>query len=202
MRRTTFPLALAAVAAFAAACSQDATNPVAELNPAEAEFLALSVDRTSDAAAGDAFSVGSLAGPAGLTGSGTWTFSFESTRECPAGGEVTVEGSGEFTRDAETATAEMSFEAEKTITDCAFVRDDVTFTLNGEALLEAHWVRVERQLTEAERHLTGFLSVVTSDGRSRECSFELHAVFDPESGQMVVTGEVCGRTIDGTWARG
>ncbi|MGH7546477.1 MAG: hypothetical protein ACREKI_09870 [Gemmatimonadota bacterium] len=203
MIRSTFALALAAVVAAAAACTE-ATEPgaVRDLDTAEAEFLALSVDQTSDAAAGDAFSAGSVAGPATIPGDGTWTFSFESTRECPAGGTVTVAGSGEFTRDSFEGTAEMDFEAAKTIAACAFVRDDVTFTVNGDALLQVHWLRVDKTLVEAERHLTGSIQVVTSDGRERECAFELHSVFDPESGRVIVSGELCGRPIDGTWARG
>lgn len=202
MRRTTFPWALVAVAALAAACSQDATSPAADLSADELEFLALSVDQASDAAAGDAFAVGSVAGPLTIPSSGTWEFSFENTRLCPEGGEVTIAGSGEFTRDAFEGTAEMTFQATKAIEDCAFLRDDVTFTLNGEAQLDVHWLRVDRDLVEAERHLTGFFSVVTSDGRSRECTFELHSVFDPESGRVLVSGELCGRTIDRTWMRG
>ncbi len=207
MKWTTraFPWWPAAAVALVVACGQEATSPPAadtNLSAAEADFLALSLDRTADAAMGDAFGIGAASGPPSIPGSGTWTFSFESTRDCPEGGQVMVSGSGQFSRDRETGTAEMAIEATKSIEACAFLRGDVLFTVNGSAELSVNWKRVDGQLVEAERHISGFLSVVTSDGRSWECTFELHSVFDPATRRVQVTGNLCGRTIDNAWTRG
>lgn len=201
MRRTMFAWALAAVVALAAACS-DGTGPAADLSADEVDFLALSIDQASDSAAGDAFALGSVSGPPTIPPPDTWSFSFGSTRACPEGGELTVAGSGDFARDAFAGTSEMTFLATTTIDACAFLRDDVTFTVNGDATLDVHWLRVDKDLVEAERNLEGTIRVTTSDGRFEECSFAIHSVFDPESGRVLVSGEACGRTIDRTWMRG
>jgi hypothetical protein len=110
---------------------------------------------------------------------------------------VTVAGTGSFTRDAAAGTNELNFEATKTITDCAFVRDDVTFTVNGDASLTIHVLVGMEGLIASERHLTGTITVESSEGGTETCMFEIHSVFDPETGQTVVTGEVCGNPIGG-----
>lgn len=202
MRRTTFPLALAAVVALAAACNQDAIGPGADLSADELSFLAVSLDETSRAAAGDVFALGAAEGPPESPGSVSRTFSFENTRPCPEGGEVTVAGSGSFERDAAAGTNELNFEATKTLVDCAFVRDDVTFTLNGDATLTVHVLVNEGGLLEREHRLTGTIQIVTSDGGEEECFFDIHSVFDPEAGHTVVSGEVCGQPVGGTGMAG
>ncbi|MGH7546478.1 MAG: hypothetical protein ACREKI_09875, partial [Gemmatimonadota bacterium] len=67
MRRTTFPLALAAVVALAAACTQEPINPGAdvgsELSADELSFVATSLDETAAAAVGDLFALGAAEGP-------------------------------------------------------------------------------------------------------------------------------------------
>lgn len=205
--------ALAALVAVAAACSDDATSPdsTKELSGDEAAFLSIEFDRTLDSAlaetfaAQEAFLSGLAAREGAILSSGvpvTRTFTFERTRECPAGGQVTVAGSGQITIDREAGTAEMTVEGTKTIQGCAYAREDVTYTVNGTLNFDAHWEKVNRQLVEAEHNVSGSFTVVTSDGRTRECTVELHGVYDPATNTVHVTGEFCGRTVDRTRTRG
>lgn len=216
-KKGTLGLTCAALLLAATACNKDLTGPASpnpsqsqSLTTAESDYLAVQSDRMMDGVLGDVFSgqsasasaAPSAAASAGVSGVPiTTTFSFERTRPCPISGQIVVSGSGQFVADRETATAEMSVEGTRTIDACAFVHGDVTLTLNGEGDFDAYWKRVNRELVEAERNASGSFEVTTSDGRSKSCTYELHAVYDPDTHSVHVTGNFCGREIDRTWSR-
>ncbi len=195
----------------AVACSDDDTTGPGtsgpELSAGEAEFLAVETNRMLDGILGDAFSTqapvsGPWASDAPSAVPITTTFSFERTRTCPAGGQVSVSGSGQLNVDRELGTAEMSVAGNKLIEACAREHNGIVFTMNGSAEWDAFWKRVEREFVAAETNASGSFSISTSDGRLEECTFELHAVYDPTAGSVQLTGNFCDRSIDRTWSRG
>lgn len=204
--------ALAALVGVAAACNDEPAGPDsrAGLSAEEAAFLAVEFDRTLNSALGEtfaaqeaSFALAATEGTVLFSGSPvTRTFTFERTRECPAGGQVTVSGSGQITFDREAGTAEMTVRGTKTIQTCAHAREDATYTVNGTLNFDARREKVNRELAAAEHNVSGSFSVVTSDGRTRECTVELHGVYDAATNTWHVTGEFCGRTVDRTHTRG
>ncbi len=209
--RRTLRWGLTALLITAVACSDETTGPGTSgpsLSTSEAGFLAVEVDRTLDGILGDAFTIQAPVSGA-LTTDGppsavpiTTTFSFERTRTCPAGGQLSVSGSGQLIVDPEEATAEMSVAGTKLIEACARERNEVVYTMSGSADWDAFWKRVDRELVAAEKNVSGAFSISTSDGRFKECTFELHAVYDPATASVQLTGNFCDRTIDRTWTRG
>lgn len=206
----------AALLLAAGACDKDATGPAGpgpsqSLTAAESDYLAVQSDRMLDGVLGDVFSgqsASASAGPSATAASAgvagvpiTTTFTFERTRPCSAGGQIVVSGSGEFVADRETATTEMTVEGTRALDACAFTHGDVTLTLNGNGEFDAHWKRVNRELAEAQRNASGSFEVTTSDGRSKSCTYELHATYDAATNSVHVTGTFCGREIDRTWTR-
>lgn len=195
----------------AVACSDDDTTGPGtsgpELSAGEAEFLAVETDRMLDGILGDAFSTqapvsGALASDASSAVPITTTFSFALTRTCPAGGQVSVSGSGQLIVDPELGTAEMSVAGNKLIEACARERNGVVFTMSGSAEWDAFWKRVDRELVAAETNASGAFSISASDGRVKECTFELHAVYDPAAHSVHLTGNFCDLSIDRIWSRG
>lgn len=189
-----------------AACSDDEPSAPGEteLSADEAGFLAVETDRALDAVLGGLFSdQAGFSAPAepAATEPIVREFSFERTHSCPDGGQVVVSGEGSMEVDPEIGMGEMNVAGTKTIEACARERDGVVYTTNGSLEFDAHWLREDFELVEAEKNLIGAFSVETSDDRTKECTIELHTVFDPETETVTVTGEVCGRTVERTWDR-
>ena len=57
--------------------------------------------------------------------------SFSRTRSCPVSGEVSVMGSFTRTADNETGVVELTASGGRTATDCAFMHEENTITVNG-----------------------------------------------------------------------
>lgn len=197
---------LPALMVVLAACSDDEPSApgATELSADEVGFLAVDADRELDAVLGGLFSdQAGFSAPAepGAAVPIMETFEFERTRSCPAGGQVAVSGNGSIEVDREIGMGEMNVAGTKTIEACAHEHDGVVYTTNGSLEFDAHWLREDFELVEAEKNLMGSLSVETSDDRMKECTIELHTVFDPETETVTVTGEVCDRVVDRTWDR-
>lgn len=220
IRSRTVWMLPALLLAVATACSDDVpTGPATAgdgLSADEAEFLAEETDRALDGVLGGllgeatATAPAASAEPAGVPV--TTTFTFERTRPCPEGGQIVVEGSGERVVDRELGNAEMTVEGTKTIDACAFARtardrdddeegDVIIYTINGRLEFNAHWLRENHELAEAEKNVVGGFTIETNDGRTKECTVELHTVFHPETNSVTVTGQICDRIIDHTWSR-
>jgi hypothetical protein len=196
----------------AAACNDDAAGPGAnenELSADEVQFLAVETDRMLDGILGDAFSAQGAAANASISSNEpvplvpvTTTFSFERTRPCPVDGEIVVTGEGEFTVDHQAGSAKMEVAGDKTVTNCAFERREIIFTIDGEAEWDAYWEVVDHELLAAERNVEGTFSITTSDGRSAQCRFEVHAEYNQETGRVIVRGLFCETSVDQDWTRG
>ncbi|MEZ4417792.1 MAG: hypothetical protein R3E10_18695 [Gemmatimonadota bacterium] len=203
---STKTLTAAALAtALLSACSDSTTDPSATLALDEAEFLAIESDALLAGLIGLQFAAleqSALATAADLV-LGTaaepvvTSFDFTRTAPCRAGGQTVVVGSGTRTFDRDTRLMEMDASGTRSIEDCARVRGDVTFSTNGSGRWDAHRRRING-VPDGLQTLdqSGGFTVTASDGRSEECDYELHRSFDPSSGQVTLSGTVCGREID------
>lgn len=125
------------------------------------------------------------------------TFEFERGHECRAGGTVSVSGTGLWVGDRETGVVTVDLTGTKVIDDCARGRGDVVITFNGGGSFEGHRMKVNGEFSGLQTNdQAGSFTWVTSDGRSGECEYELHASWDPSTGTKTVTGFVCDREID------
>jgi len=194
--RRVGPLVL--LATLAAACGDDPTGvPDEGLSRADAAFLAvrlsglgsLTVDEEtagfeSTSSAIDGFLADVGRGPGLLR-----------ARACPAGGEVEI--SGEMSFSFEDGVMELSFSAEKSMTDCAFERGDDLLTVNGEVAIRGTRTRVGGEPSGLqETDIEGSLSVTRgSTGETRSCEIDISSVYDPETGTREVTGTMCGHDV-------
>ena len=194
--RRVGPLVL--LASLAAACGDDPTGvPDESLSRADASFLAvrlsglgsLTVDEEtagfeSTSPAGDGFLADVGRGPGLLR-----------ARACPAGGELEI--SGEMSFSFEDGVMELSFSAEKSMTDCAFERGDDLLTVNGEVAIRGTRTRVGGEPSGLqETDIEGSLSVTRgSTGETRSCEIDISSVYDPETGTREVTGTMCGHDV-------
>lgn len=137
----------------------------------------------------------------------TATTEFTTTRTCPAGGRVVVEGTRTRTWDRDTHSGTSDLALTKTHEACARVVGDVTITVDGDPniALNAHhaWedgARVGLQTLS----LLGAFTWSTDDGREGRCTIEVNAVFDPATSTRTVAGTVCDRTFERTttWTGG
>ncbi len=194
--RRVGPLVL--LATLAAACGDDPTGvPDEGLSRADASFLAvrlsglgsLTVDEETAgfetaSTAVDGFMADVERGPGLLR-----------ARACPAGGELEI--SGEMSFSFENGVLELSFSAEKSMTDCAFERGDDLLTVNGDVAIWGTRTRVDREPSGLqETDIEGSISVTReSTGETRSCEIDISSVFDPETGTREVTGTMCGHDV-------
>lgn len=128
--------------------------------------------------------------------------SFSRTRPCPLGGEVAVAGDMHRTMDTDLATMEASLNGEKTLTDCAIMKDEFVVTVNGSATWEAFRRRVDGSPDGLQTtSYTGFIHAVRDDGQERSCDVSIESVRDPDTRTRTVTASICGRefTITQSW---
>ena len=108
-------------------------------------------------------------------------------------------GSGTRTHNRETHTVTTDFSGDKTINDCIRVRGDVQFTVNGQGTFAGHRMKVAGEWSGLQTNdQEGSLSYVTNDGRSKDCTYEIHRVADPEANTITVTGHICDHEINKT----
>lgn len=201
-------LGLVALVALGAACDEGAPTSAADeaLTSSEAELLAVEDEAFLAAFMAERFTAEATVAPDGglalsvepivTEGEFSWT------RDCPGGGRVDVEGTFRREVDREVGTAAVSVGGEKRKEGCVHRRGDVRITMDGEAEFEARREWESRRLVAATKRVAGAFSYETSDGRSGECEFELHAEWDPETRRIRITGTYCGREIDRSIDRG
>jgi len=208
MRKYPVPgLALAAILAFSTACDSGSTAlEDGELTAEESEFLAVESDELLNSLLGDQLAA---LGDEDVSASGgvlmaafepiVTTFEFERTRPCRISGNVVAVGSGTRSVDRETQTVITDFSGNKSINDCVRVRGDLTFTVNGGGSFQGHRMKVEGAWSGLQTNdQEGTLSFVVSDGRTKECTYEIHHVADPATHTITVTGHFCDHVIDKT----
>ncbi len=206
---------LAALFTFAVACSdQNALAPgqaQGDLDTSEAAAIAESqadlLDGILDGEIDARPSVGATdeAAAGGLSLSMvpiTTEFEFTRTRACRNGGQIVASGTGTHIADRETGIVTLDFSGDKSIEDCARARGDVIITLNGAGTFEGHRQKEHGQYVGLQTNdQQGRFEWATSDGRSGECGYEIHVVWDPATHTKSITGSICDHDIDRTVTR-
>jgi hypothetical protein len=194
MRKATV-LALALVVAVASGC-EDATGPDDGLDLEALAAMALEADELTGLLIDDVFLGAFAGGDIGVAAADPRPFS--RTRECPAGGSLTVSGQIDRTRNGE-GTVEIDVTGAGTWAACARVRRDLTVTVDGAFTFEAYRKRVNgAPVGPQTSHKAGSFTWTRSDGKSGECSFDLTSTRNPDAGTRTLTGTMCGREIDRT----
>jgi hypothetical protein len=186
--------ALLLVLATTAACERSPTARDETLSP-EAPQLAEFGDElfaSPDAAATASFDLRADAS------------TFERTRACPAGGNVTVTGTVERAIDRATQSGTLAVNAKRVENACAFQqRNGVTVTVTGQpstsmAAKQTFEKGVPGVLTQTQK---GAFSWARSNGKSGTCTVDLALTFDPATRTVTVKGTFCGRSVDETRTR-
>lgn len=199
-------LAALAAAALLAACDQNATAPSASgLEPADAALLAEELDALTGMALST--QIGSFllfsAAPANAAPLPV-DRTFTSSRQCPAGGSVTVAGAvkGEMDRAARSLSLETA--ATRTEAACAIPArraGGATLTVNGNPNVA---VRAATRVVNGEpsgpQTVTqkGAFNWSSSNGRSGSCTVDLTSTVDFTARTYSVKGTLCGQTVDVT----
>jgi hypothetical protein len=139
--------------------------------------------------------------PAVADGRGVITtdVSFSRSRPCPAGGTVAVAGELHRTLDLDTGVMEATSSGSRTRTDCAFVRHELTITVNGSAEWESSRRRVHGIPDGPQTSsYSGSFHAVRSDGAERSCSFSIEVVREPGEHRRTVRGTMCGTEFSRT----
>lgn len=193
-----FLMSLAAVGLLSG-CGDGASNVLggdgADLS-ADMEQVALESDLITEELLSAELDGMAAPAPGGGGVSGTDERTFNRTRSCPAGGELSVSGTILRTFDAESGVMEAQSSGNRTRTDCAFVRNDLTITVNGSSEWEHFRRRVDGQPDGPQTsHYVGSWTAVRSDGEERSCTFEYSVVRDPDSRTRTVEGTMCGKRM-------
>ncbi len=201
MARTTLILltALLGLVVLTAGCDSGAADPVLgaenDLETAMAD-VALESDRMTAELIGN--ELDALGTPSATDGSGTVTIekSFSATRSCPGGGELSVEGMMLITFDAGTGVMEAEMSGSRMRTDCTFLGDGFTVTVNGSSMWEKFRRRVHGVPDGPQTsHYYGSWVAVSSEGEERSCEFDYTVVRDPDSHTLTIEGSICGKEI-------
>jgi hypothetical protein len=143
---------------------------------------------------------------------GTHSRSFSRTETCPAGGSITVSGSGESTRNAETRVVSRTWSTTHAHSGCTSTRtrgdQQVTVVIDGRVTASgaSSWQLPEerggeRVLLSYSGSRSGSTTTTVGD-RTRTCEVNLTETFDPATRTFRVTGVVCGREVDFTRGQG
>lgn len=211
MNRNRKGLGLAALLASAVACSdQGATDPAQgelqmseaiEIAEGQADLLDVVLDgeidaRPAVAATSDA-EIALSAVPI------TTEFEFTRTRPCRNGGQIVATGTGTHVVDRETGSVTVDVSGEKAIERCARARGDLVITIDGGGTFDGHRHKENGQYVGLQTNdQEGRFTWETSDGRSGECGYEIHVVWDPATHTKTITGFICDHEIDRTVTRG
>jgi hypothetical protein len=196
--KRNFVFGLAAVLALGA-CDEDGTGVEGDaMTEAEATAVASIVANTS----GDATSEGlTEVTQSGGDGAGTITLNQTTTHPCPEGGAV--EAVMALTLDYDNDAGSFELDADGTLTHdgCAFNRNGVTFTVDGDPSLSlAAFAAAEAGEPSGDwtSSADGAFLWSASDGREGRCVIDVTTVTDFVAQERTVSGEVCGHTIEQT----
>lgn len=207
MQRSLLLPALLAAAVTLTGCENNTTGSTetAALSPTEARALAGDFG-DQDGALLDGVPGGSFDRVPADLAAVTVTTTFTRTRTCPAGGSVKLEGTMVHNGDPATRTGSLQFNATRTETACAFTRNGVTLTINGNpstALTATHsWANGIPGVRTATKK--GSFTWARSNGGSGTCNVDVTHTWDPATHTLRVVGTVCNQTIDitRTWTSG
>jgi hypothetical protein len=186
---------LIGIASLAAACGDAPVGvPDGSLDAVDAAFLASQISGLGVAAV-DEETAQLAAAPAGLQAAVAAGPGFLRARQCPAGGQLEIDGEISFSFDGETLS--VSFEAVKTMDDCAFERREDLFIVNGSVEISGSRTKVAGEPSGLqETHIGGAVTIfVQSTGEEQTCEIDITSVADPEAGTREVTGTFCGHEV-------
>lgn len=200
MKRSVF--ALLAAALVIGACDDDATGPSGDpLSRDEALFIATQVlasgeltTSSPEAATGD-FAVGMV--PRSISQD------LQITHPCPAGGQVVLSWSADVSWDDETGDLTLDVAGSQDHDACAFTRQAVTFTVNGDPdiSLDAHLeIDNHQPVGEHTLNIQGGFRWSSSDDRAGSCPINVEAITNFATQTRTIEGEVCGHTVSETLA--
>jgi hypothetical protein len=203
--RRNFLLSTAALAMLAlAACDggsptgrADAAMDLAEAQNAAALWDAVGA-QVMDGFGGPAFSLA----PGGEAAAVTNTTEFSRTRDCPAGGTATVQGTRVVQHDPATRDGSMQLTA--TRTDAACTMDarrgggtvSITSTPSVAVTASQAWTAGQPG-TRTTTH-KGSFSWQRSTGKSGTCTVDLTATFTPATRTYTLNGTFCGHAVSVT----
>ncbi len=196
------------LAGLAVSCNHDTLSdgaPPSDSRATEMAAVEMHADDALDPLLDREISAAAPASETGLPGTVTKDVTFSRTRQCPAGGEILWEGSLHWTYDFETRTMEATFSGTRTMTECAFVRNDLTIVLNGSSQWDAFRRKVDGRFDGLQtNHHSGSFHAVRSDGEEWSCSFDVTIARDPAAHTRTVDGSFCGVTVHQvvTWQSG
>lgn len=199
MRIQTLAGTTVVLATFALGCA-DATGPIDGFDADDAAFVALDTDAAAGAMVFDLVGVGPvLRAAAGREGE------FSRSRDCPAGGSISLNGSSTRTENGEGVVT-WSVAADGIWDACTRqrARGDraITTTIDGTFAFSAERrhngrVPVGNQTTTKSGSFT-WVRTRGDESRNGTCDFDVTSVRNPDARQIRITGTVCGRTVDRT----
>jgi len=200
-RNATRATAIVGVLALTVACGDDPVGvPGEDLRADEAVFLAVRLSGLGAGAVDDVAGQMSVE-PAGAAGglavrASSVPLGLLRARSCPAGGSMEIDG--EFSITVEGTTVELTFEAQKTMLDCAFERGDKIFIVNGSLEISGTRRRVNHEPSGLqETHIEGVVTIsVEGTDRQRTCEIDIWSVADPDTMTREITGTFCGHDVD------
>jgi len=125
---------------------------------------------------------------------------FTRTRECPLGGEITIDG--RLTRTVNGNVTEVEGRGLRTETNCVMERAGETLTVNGRARWDSFHRTVDgKPQGNQTTHWAGQSTFSRADGTERTCRVEITITRNPSSGRRSLEGTICGRQVsrNGTW---
>lgn len=206
MQRTPLLTATLLAAALAACDGSPTGESSAALTTAEAELVAGDWDEIS-AAVMDGFGgpAASLS-PTGAPAQATVTTTFTRTRQCPAGGTATVQGTHTVTHDPATGSGSAQLAATRTDAACTFnVRRggggtlSITTTPNVQITSQQAWSGGQMGVRTATQQ--GSFDWTRSTGASGSCTVDLVATWTPATRTYTLDGTFCNREVHVTRTR-
>ncbi len=204
--RRNFLLSTAALAAFSlAACDASPTGGDAALDAAEAQNAATAWDEVGaivmDGFAGPAFNVAPLGEPA----LATVTTEFNRTRQCPAGGTATLQGTHVVQNDPGTRSGSSQLTATRTDAACTVNArrggGTISITTTPSVAVTSNQAWTNGQPGTRTTTHKGSFSWQRSTGQSGTCTVDLTATFTPATHTYTLNGTFCNRTVSVTRTR-
>lgn len=186
-----------------AACDGSPTGGAdASIDLAEAQNAANAWDAVGaqvvDGFAGPAFNLA----PGGEAAAVTTTTEFSRTRECPAGGTATMQGTRVEQHDRATRTGSMQLTATRTDAACTMNARrgegtiSITSTPSVAVTSSQSWTAGQPGMRTTTHK--GSFSWQRSTGRSGTCTVDLTATFTPATHTYTLNGTFCNHTVNVT----
>jgi hypothetical protein len=143
----------------------------------------------------------------------TGSHNFNRSAPCPAGGTFSMTGSASSSVDPATRVLSTTWSHTQTHDDCAVThhrRDgrevtsvlDGTVSVNGTASYQLPQTRgEEREILSYSSRRVGSTTTTVGD-RTRTCEIDITQTYDPATGKFTVSGVMCGREVNVTFAPG